>query len=79
MWLPIAHTLMAPLEEPRVRNLPSLENCIYVISKTEHTSAAGIPVPISYMRIVFRERSFSFAPKCGCAPEPAPSAKFIAF
>jgi hypothetical protein len=55
---------MAPLDEPRAKYLPSGENFIYEISKTEVTSAAGRPVPISYMITVFLDKSFSFAPKC---------------
>ena len=56
-------TLIAPLVEPRVRYLPSCENFICEISNTEQISAAGNPVPISYIKMVFLAKSFSFAPK----------------
>jgi len=56
-------TLMAPLLDPRDKYLPSLENFIWVISNTEQISAAGMPVPISYIKIVFRAKSLSLAPK----------------
>ena len=58
----MAQTLTDPYLEPRVKYLPSFENFICEMSKTDKISAAAYPVPISYMSTVVRLRPLSFEP-----------------